>query len=310
MRSDPSSPVRLTLVIVCIALSSVGLTLRAAADVKVAENAQPILLALHEWTGQQVTTRLAGSMLEVLGYRVEYLTAGAYTAALALANGELAASLEVWSNNLGEHYPRLLASGQIERLGELGLVAQEGWLYPQHMAKACPGLPAWQAFLGCSRTFATPETWPLGRFVDYPAEWGARASRLIEEEALPFAAIPGGSEGAMLAEMRSATVRRTPLVMMFWAPHWVLSRIEHGWVEIPEPLRARYGLERPSVFKAAWPGLRARWPTAHRLLSGFTLDNDTQQRLVNRIDNHGEPLQAVARQWVTEHRATWMLWVQ
>ncbi|MDH3714156.1 MAG: ABC transporter substrate-binding protein [Gammaproteobacteria bacterium] len=275
----------------------------------VPESSEPIVLALHEWTGQQVTTHLAGTILATMGYSVRYITAGAYTAAIPLAHGELSASLELWSNNLGEHYSRLLAAGEIERLGDLGLDPKEGWMYPLHMQLRCLGLPAWRAFIDCASEFATPETWPKGRFVDYPAEWGQRASTLINEEELPFATTPGGSEGAMLAELRSAVARRSPLVMMFWAPHWVLSKVEHGWVEIPEALRTRYGLEQPTIFKAAWPGLRQRWPAAHRLLTAFRLDNDTQQRLVDRIDNGSERVADVTGQWVAEHRQVWSAWV-
>jgi glycine betaine/proline transport system substrate-binding protein len=279
------------------------------ATAEVPESDEPIVLALHEWTGQQVTTHLAGTILAKMGYRVRYITAGAYTAAIPLAGGEVSASLELWSNNLGEHYTRLLASGDIERLGDLGLDPKEGWLYPLHMEKRCPGLPAWQAFLACANAFATPDTWPKGRFVDYPTEWGQRASTLISSESLPFTAIPGGSEGAMLAELHSSIARKSPLVMMFWAPHWVLSKVAHGWIEIPGELRARYGLEQPTTFKAVWPGFSRRWPAAHRMLTAFRLDNDTQQRLVNLIDNDGERVEHVTGQWVAEHRQIWSAWV-
>jgi glycine betaine/proline transport system substrate-binding protein len=177
------------------------------------------------------------------------------------------------------------------------------------MEKRCPGLPAWQAFVNCANVFATPDTWPKGRFVDYPTEWGQRASTLISTEALPFAAIPGGSEGAMLAELRSAIARKSPLVMMFWAPHWVLSNVEHGWVEIPRELRARYGLEQPTVFKAVWPGFGRRWPAAYRLLTAFTLDNDAQQRLVDRVENGGERVEDVTARWIADHEQIWKVWV-
>lgn len=282
----------------------------SAATAQVPESSEPIVLVLHEWTGQRVTTHLAGAILSTMGYRVRYVTAGAYAAAIPLANGELSASLELWSNNLGEHYSRLLASGEIERLGDLGLEPREGWLYPRHMEERCPGLPGWQAFIDCASAFATAETSPRGRFIDYPAEWGQRASNLIAGESLPFEAIPGGSEAAMLAELNSAVSRKAPLVMMFWAPHWVLSRVPHGWVEIPSELRARYGLEQPTIFKAAWTGLRRRWPAAHRMLKAFRLDNDTQQRLVDRIDNGGEAVEDVTGQWIADHENTWSAWVR
>ena len=136
-----------------------------------------MVLAPHEWTGQQITTHLAGAILEAMGYRVSYITASAYTAAIPLAEGELSASLELWNNNLGEHYARLLSTGKIERLGDLGLDPQEGWLYPSHMVAKCPGLPAWEAFVNCAEAFATAETWPNGRFHRLPGGMGSARHR-------------------------------------------------------------------------------------------------------------------------------------
>jgi len=37
---------------------------------------EPIKLAMLEWTGAHVTTHVAGQLLEKLGYKVEYVTAG------------------------------------------------------------------------------------------------------------------------------------------------------------------------------------------------------------------------------------------
>lgn len=42
----------------------------------VPESKDPIKLALNEWTGQHITTKAAGKILERMGYNVEYVTAG------------------------------------------------------------------------------------------------------------------------------------------------------------------------------------------------------------------------------------------
>src|SRR3546814_9924243 len=90
-------------------------------------------------------------------------------------------------------------------------------------------LPDWKALFDCAEAFATPETMPDGRVIDYPADWAARAAPLIEGTGLPFVAIPGGSEGAMMAELKSAYDSKEPLMMMFWAPHWIHSQYEFHW---------------------------------------------------------------------------------
>jgi glycine betaine/proline transport system substrate-binding protein len=50
--------------------------------------------------------------------------------------------LELWSNNIGEYYPQLIEEGKVEVVGDIGLKAREGWLYPKYMEEQCPGLPA------------------------------------------------------------------------------------------------------------------------------------------------------------------------
>lgn len=55
--------------LLCLMVSAAG-----AADLGAVD--EPIKLAVNEWTGQHITTRIAGRMLEAAGYKVEYVTAG------------------------------------------------------------------------------------------------------------------------------------------------------------------------------------------------------------------------------------------
>jgi glycine betaine/proline transport system substrate-binding protein len=285
------------------ALSATG------ARAEVPESSDPIKLAVLEWTGQHITVYLAGQILERMGYTVEYVTAGSFPSATGTADGDLSATLELWDNNLGEYWPQMLAEGKAEDIGDLGLDAREGWLYPKFVEASCPGLPAWDAFLGCAELFATPDSLPNGRFIDYPADWGDRATQLISAEGLPFASVPAGSEGALIAELKSAIEKQQPVVMMFWAPHWVLSTVEYGWVDIPPDLVEKFSMVKPRTFKTAWPGLKDKWPAAHKLLSAFAISNEIQQPLMDLVDNQGQDVREVTAKWLDEHEDVWKPWV-
>jgi len=106
---------------------------------------EPIKLAINEWTGQHVSTHIAGSMLEAAGYTVEYTTAGYMNMYQAMADGEIHGAMEIWSSNVSEEYAKKVAEGGVVELGDLGLDAKEGIAYPAHVAELCPGLPAWEA---------------------------------------------------------------------------------------------------------------------------------------------------------------------
>ena len=275
----------------------------AAADVP--ESERPIRIPLHNWTGAQISGALGGQILERMGYNVEYVALAALAAAAAVADGEVTYTPEIWDNNMGDRWPKLLEAGQVVDMGDVGIDGREGWLYPRHMEEMCPGLPDWGAFLGCAETFSTAETFPSGRFLDYPSEWQSRAGDLIRKEGLPFDVVPAGSEGSLVAELNSAVERQAPLVMMFWAPHWVLFQHEYGWVDIPDDLVTEYSLQKPRIFKIGWPGIDDEWPVAARFLRNFMIDNKTQELLMGQIDNEGRDLLEVTDEWLDDNPDVW-----
>jgi glycine betaine/proline transport system substrate-binding protein len=124
-----------------------------------------IKLAMLEWTGQHVSTHVAGQILEKLGYKVEYVTAGNFPEFSGLSDGSLDASVEVWMNNVGDIFPKALAEKKIEDIGPLKLETREGWIYPKCMEQICPGLPDWSALTKpeCVQALATPDTFPQSR---------------------------------------------------------------------------------------------------------------------------------------------------
>lgn len=275
------------------------------AQAAVPESQDPIKLALHEWTGQHISTYVAGEALKKMGYNVEYVTAAYFPSATGISDGNLTGSMEIWDNNLGEFYPKLIEEGKVENIGSLGIDAGEGWMYPKHVESMCPGLPAWDAFLGCADKFATAETLPNGRLLAYPADWGDRSAQFIKGEGLPFEAVPAGSEGALVAELKSSVQKNAPLVMMFWAPHWVLSTTETGWIDIPDDLRETYSMVKPQVFKTVWPGTKDKWPAAYRFLRAFKITNAIQEPLMDLVDNQGQDALEVTKKWVDENEAYW-----
>ena len=106
---------------------------------------EPIKLAMLEWTGSHITTHIAGQLLQKLGYKVEYVTAGNFPQFSGLADGTLSASVEIWLNNVGDIFPKVLAEKKIEDIGTLGLETKEGWIYPKFMEEVYPSLPDWTA---------------------------------------------------------------------------------------------------------------------------------------------------------------------
>lgn len=281
---------------------------------------EPIKLAINEWTGQHVSTRIAGAMLESAGYKVEYTTAGYMNMYQAMSDGEIHAAMEIWSSNVSDQYAGFVASGGVSELGDLGLEAKEGIAYPAHVAELCPGLPAWEALRDCAQIFASAETIPMGRLVDYPADWGTPGADRMTGFDLPFKAIPAGSEGALVTELRAATEKKSPLLITFWQPHWAMSAYDVKFVDLPvgneecfndpawgvNPNAVNDCDFAPSrVFKASWSGLADKWPAAHEILTNYKLRVEDQQPMMGAIDVDGGSVEDVVAAWMGANEDVW-----
>ena len=309
--------------LVSMAAMALSVAALSSVDAKAADLGDvddPIRLAVNEWTGQHVSTQIAGRMLEAAGYDVEYVTAGMMNMWQAIGDGDIHAVMEVWSSNVSDQYSVMLDAGKVEDLSDLGLDAREGFVYPLHVAEQCPGLPAWEALRDCAGAFATAETLPQGRLLDYPAEWGTPGADRVAGLELPFKAIPAGSEGALIAEMRASIEKKTPLLVVFWQPHWALAQYDVAWVDLPQGEAACYEDASwgpnpnavndcdflPSrIYKAGWSGLKDKWPAAHEILTNYRLSAEDQQPIMGAVDVDGEAVEDVVAAWMSENESQW-----
>lgn len=281
---------------------------------------KPIRLAVNEWTGQHVTTHIAGEMLKAAGYNVEYVSAGMMNQFQAIADGDIHATLEIWSSNVSDDYAKKIAEGTVVELGNLELNAREGIAYPAHVAELCPGLPAWEALKDCAPLFASAETLPAGRLVDYPADWGTPGADRMTGLDLPFKAVPAGSEAALIVELRASTERKTPLLVTFWQPHWAMSAYDVKFVDLPAGEDACFtdpawgpnpnaindcDFAASRIFKAGWSGLADTWPAAAEILTNYTLAVEDQQPMMGAVDVDGGKVEEVVAAWMVENEGTW-----
>ena len=274
---------------------------------------QPIRLAMNEWTGQHLSTRVAGAILEKAGYNVEYVTAGYGPQFIAMADGELHGAMEVWTSNLPGQFNDMEAAGGVKDIGALGLNAREGVLYPIHMKDMCPGLPDWEALNACAAKFATVETMPKGRLLDYPADWGSPGADRFNAMGMDFQAVPAGSEGALITELEASIAKKSPLLLTFWQPHWALAEYETEWVALPAGSDECYNdaswgvnpnatgdcdFSPTRIFKVTWSGMNDTWPVAGEILAQYTMDAGDQQNMMAAIDGRGEDIDDVVAAFV------------
>lgn len=296
----------------------------AADSAELGAKDEPIKLAINEWTGQHITTHIAGQLLSKLGYKVEYVPAGYLAQHTALIQGSLHASLEIWSDRVSDIYFEGLEQRKLTKLGELGMEARQGWLYPKFMEEICPGLPKWEALKDCKDALVTAQTFPNGRIVAYPAEWGEQSPAKIKGLGLEYTAVSAGSEGALVAELRGAKEQKRPLIIEFWQPHAAFAEMDLEWIDLPpyteecanDPAWGMNrnevhdcGFEQTTIEKVAWSGMEEKWPAAFELLQELKLGADEQSQMIYQVDEKGLPVEQVAQEWVDKNQSVWSSWI-
>ncbi|MDG2480791.1 MAG: ABC transporter substrate-binding protein [Alphaproteobacteria bacterium] len=285
----------------------------SASAQSIPESDEPIKLAMNEWTGQHISTYVAGETLKRMGYNVEYITAGYYPQGTAIADGDIDATLEIWTSNIGDGWDSMFDDGSLVVVGNAGLKPQEAWYVPTYVLDMCPGLPDWTALENCTDLFATAETLPSGRFLDYPADWGDTNARRIEALNMDYVSIPAGGEGAIIAEIKSAVERQAPLITMFWEPHWLHAQIDMTRVFLPEYFDgchddASLGLNPDATYDCDWssaeiikvanPALMESHPAAWNLIEVYSINNAEQAVIMAEVDDKGRDLEEVVNEWL------------
>ena len=184
----------------------------------VPESPDPIVIGKLDWTGQEITAEIAGEILRRMGYKVQFVQTTQVPLFQAVSDGQITAYLENWNQNSKKYYDEFTKDGRIEPLGATGLKGQEGWYYPDYVAEKCPGLPDWRALKKCADIFATPDTAPKGRLLDYPAEWTPDSNAWVKAWSLDLVTVPSGGEGSTAAEVKSASARKEPILLQWWEP--------------------------------------------------------------------------------------------
>jgi glycine betaine/proline transport system substrate-binding protein len=303
-----------------------ALLLAALTPAGAQDSQDPIRLTLHDWTGQLITTRIMGEVLERAGLNVEYVQADYLAQFAGLKTGDLHVAMEMWETTGRQAMDEAVGTGQVVNLGETGMQAIEEWWYPLYMKEACPGLPNWEALLepACAEAFATPETLPDGRYLGGPVTWGGFDDERAEALDLPIQVIHAGTDAALFAELESAIQRQAPILLWVYAPHWAPIKYEGEWVKFPAHEPACYtdaawglnpdathdcGKPRGPIWKAAWVGVKDKWPGAHAAITAFNVTNDEMGDMISRVDLDGDAIEAVVADWMTANEARWSAWI-
>lgn len=276
---------------------------------------EPIKIAVHDWTGNFITTGIISSVLEKAGYKIEPVRAEYMGMWPGLESGDIDVAIEVWSSSAKALMEASMATGKTESLGETGLQGFDRWWYPSYVKEKCPGLPDWHALNDCASLFATPETEPKGRLLLFPSSWGGFDDERVKGLGLNYDIVRAGSEAALYAELRAAYERKAPILAWLYEPHWAPMRYKGEWVELPpysdDCYAKDHGCQKPSgpIWKVVTAGVIGKWPDAYKIVKAFHIENAELNELIAKIDLENKTPKEVVDEWMSKNEDRWKSWI-
>jgi glycine betaine/proline transport system substrate-binding protein len=311
----------LTAVLALALATAIALPVRAA----VPESKDSIILTIHDWTGQYITTHIMGRVLEEMGYKVKYQQADYIAQFAGLESGDLHVAMEMWETTGKQAMDKSLATGKTMDLGETGMKAIEEWWYPYYMKEKCPGLPDWKALNKCAEAFATAETQPKGRYLGGPVTWAGFDDERAEALGLDFEVVHAGTDAALFAEIQSAYERKAPVLAWVYTPHWAPIKFRGEWVNFPRYTDECYndpkwglnpdmaydcGKPRGWIKKVGWKGGEKKWPCAYQAVRNFKVSNQEIGEMIGEVDLEGKDVDQVVEAWISKNKDRWSKWTE
>jgi len=309
---------KLTLTLAATAMMAMPL----AATAK--DSSDPIVIPIHNWSSQIVMSHAVGQIFESMGNAVEFVTTDSQAVYESVRMGDVALELEVWEGAFGASFRAALEKGGLHDVGDHNAVTREDWWYPMWTKEACPGLPSWEALNACADLFKTAETGDKGRYLDGPVDWLKHGKERVDALGMDFVVVNAGSAAALWAEIGAAEKDKRPVVVFNWTPNFAEAVWPGEFVEFPEWVdgcdkdpsvgpnpNALYDCGNPAkgyLKKAAWDGMKDKWPGAYATLEKISFTNPQIAEMAKFVDiDEMEPEEAAA-EWLANNESVWKAW--
>jgi glycine betaine/proline transport system substrate-binding protein len=285
----------------------------------------PIKLAVNAWTGSAVNANVAKIVLESkLGTPTTLVALDENAAWVGLDAGSLDANLEIWPSGHAADYQNYITDKKsVVDLGLLGPQAKIGWYVPSFVIDQHPTLATWEGFKdpALAKLFATANTGDKGQFLMGDPSYVTYDEQIIKNLNLPLQFVVAGSEAALITAIQQAETDKTPLLLQFWQPHWLQSKVKLTEVKLPavtpeclasaKAADGKYACDYAPdpLYKAANAGLEAKNKKAFDFLKKFQLTTDQQNEIAAMVDSDKMAPADAAKKWVDANAAVVSAWL-
>lgn len=286
----------------------------------------PIKLAIFNYPDADFITNTYGQVLEKAGYNVEYVKTD-YTAHFtAIEFGDIDVAPAVWSS-VKDLLDKALASGQVTRIGSVGVSIRETWWYPSYVAQLCPGLPDWTALKTpeCIKALSTPETEGKINYLGTPPDFSSDDENRLKALGLDVHITLPGTIATMVATMQGAIQKKQPIIGFGFIPHWLYGSDQGSFVNFPPYEDAcnndpSWGvnpkeigdceLPRGDIFKIINNDFAKKAPFATSILQNFSLTTEEVATSISRQERDGKTAEEAAAEWMAANEGKWSTWLK
>jgi glycine betaine/proline transport system substrate-binding protein len=206
-----------------------------------------LVIADVNWDSVQVHNRIAGFIMEKgYGYAIDYVPGATITLFTGLVRGDIDIEMECWVENQQEAYDKGIAAGKIIDLGSNFPDSWQGWLVPTYVIKGdakrgikpmAPDLKSISDMPKYWKLFKDAEDPSKGRFYSCIPGWECEKINEKKFKAYGldkhFNIFLPGSDAALNGSMAAAYKKGQPWFGYYWAPTWVLGKLDMTPIEEP-----------------------------------------------------------------------------
>ncbi|MEN9505516.1 MAG: hypothetical protein RI958_1442 [Actinomycetota bacterium] len=284
-----------------------------------------IVLAVNPWTGSAVNANVAKVVIErEFGTTVKLTDIDENATWVGMDAGSIDATLEVWpSGHAADYETYITGKKSVVDLGLLGPSAKIGWYVPSFVVDEHPELATWEGFQDpeLAALFATAESGELGQFLMGDPSYVTYDEQIIANLGLPLKYVVAGSEAGLITSIEQAIADNKPLLLQFWQPHWLQSKVALTEVKLPDVTDAclasaaaadgGYACDYPvdPLYKAASAKLEAKNKAVFDFLSKMQLTTEQQNEIAAMIDSQGMAPGDAAAAWVEANADVVGAWI-
>ncbi len=262
-----------------------------------------------------------GNELTRNNYNIEYLSMSEEYLWGSLARGKVHFQIEIWQASANNEFQDMVNKKRIQDVGLHSAVTIEDWWYSDYVEALCPGLPDWRALNKCAPLFSDNQS-TKGNYLTGP--WPYRDGDLIRSLSLDFKIKRHPNMEMIWKELAQAKADNKPIVLLNWTPNWTDGRLSGKFVKFPAyapecETDPSWGTNPDLAFdcanvpngwikKAAWAGLKAKFPCVYQYILNIDLSNEMIAEASALVDYDQYSEQIAAIKWQKKYQQKIKLW--